>query len=61
MSPTYQFRCGRCGTQVESRREFEDDSPAPICGDCCQSMEKVYSATPIHFKGSGFYSTDKGR
>ena len=61
MSPRYDFKCNRCGAQVEQTRNFDEDSPAPICGDCCQSMERVWSSTPIHFKGSGFYATDKGR
>ena len=61
MSPRYDFRCPRCGTTIEQVRGYEEDSPAPMCGDCCQSMERVFSSLPVHFKGSGFYSTDKGK
>ena len=60
MSPVYEFRCPRCSTTIEQRRAFEEDSPNPMCGDCCMGMERVWSSTPIHFKGSGFYTTDKG-
>ena len=61
MSPKYEFRCPRCSAQIEQTRGFDEDAPAPICGDCCQSMERVWSAAPVHFKGSGFYTTDKGQ
>jgi len=58
MSPTYQFRCPICSTTIDQTRAIEEDLPAPMCGDCCSSMERVWSATPVHFKGSGFYKTD---
>ena len=61
MTPSYDFRCPRCRISIEQTRGFDDDSPAPMCGDCLVGMEKVYGSTPVHFKGSGFYSTDKGR
>lgn len=61
MSPRYEYKCPRCQISVEQTRSFDEDTPAPMCGDCCIGMEKVYGLTPVHFKGSGFYSTDKGR
>ena len=61
MSPIYEFRCPRCSATIEQTRAIDQDTPLPVCGDCCQSMERVWSATPIHFKGSGFYKTDSGR
>ena len=61
MSPRYEYKCPRCQISFEQNRGFDDDSPAPMCGDCLVGMEKVYGSTPVHFKGSGFYSTDKGR
>ena len=60
MSPKYDFKCPNCSAQIEQTRGIEEDSPNPICGDCCLSMERVWSATPVHFKGSGFYVTDRG-
>lgn len=61
MSPRYEYKCPRCQITIEQRRSFEDDSPAPMCGDCLVSMEKVYGSIPVHFKGQGFYAKDKGR
>ena len=61
MSPRYEYRCPRCQITIEHTRAFDDSAPDPMCGDCLVAMEKVYGSTPVHFKGSGFYSTDKGR
>ena len=61
MSPVYAYKCGSCGDSQEQKRGFDESAPATMCGDCLVAMERVFSATPIHFKGSGFYSTDKGR
>ena len=61
MTPSYDFRCPRCSTQIEQKRAIDSDSPAPMCGDCLVAMERVFSATPVVFKGSGFYTTDSRR
>ncbi len=61
MSPRYEYKCPRCQISIEQTRAFDEDAPAPMCGDCCIGMEKVYGSTPVHFKGRGFYSTDKGQ
>jgi len=59
MSPRIEFKCPICSISIEQVRGFDTDAPAPICGDCCTSMERVWSSPAVHFKGSGFYSTDK--
>jgi putative FmdB family regulatory protein len=61
MSPVYEFKCPGCAVKLDQRRAIDDESPAPMCGDCLVSMERVFSATPVHFKGSGFYKTDSRR
>ena len=60
MSPHYDFRCPGCAAHIEVTRRISDTKANPTCGDCLVEMERVFSATPIHFKGSGFYATDKG-
>jgi predicted nucleic acid-binding Zn ribbon protein len=30
-----------------------------VCNYCNEPMTKLIAATPVHFKGKGFYSTDK--
>lgn len=52
--PTYDYRCNKCGGVREVFRQLGEDSE-PIC--CEQSMERVWTATPVHFKGTGFYKT----
>jgi putative FmdB family regulatory protein len=54
MSPTYQYRCDRCGGSSEQMRSYSDSEIAPMCGDCLISMSRVYSAPSIQFKGDGW-------
>jgi len=55
MSPIYDFKCPRCGITIEQTRGYDDDTPAPTCGDCLMSLERVYSSAPgIIFKGDGW-------
>ena len=61
MTPSYDFRCPRCSAQIEQKRAIDDTTPVPMCGDCLVAMERVFSATPVVFKGSGFYKTDSRR
>ena len=61
MSPIYEFKCPNCSEKISQHRKMSDQVIAPMCGDCLVDMERVFSATPIHFKGSGFYVTDKGK
>ena len=39
-----------------------DDLPPEVCEICGKGpLTKVLHPVPVHFKGSGFYSTDYGR
>ena len=53
--PTYDFKCNKCSNIQEIYRSYGDDT-LPVC--CGESMVKLWNATPVHFKGSGFYRTD---
>ena len=53
--PRYDFKCEKCGSVIEVQMNF-GESTVPVC--CQTSMTKVFSSTPIHFKGGGFYITD---
>ena len=37
------------------------DPPMKKCPECGKKVERVLFAPPIHFKGSGYYSTDYGK
>ena len=58
--PIYEYRCPN-GHTFELFQRMTDPSPSEcqICG--AAPVEKVLYPAAIHFKGSGFYSTDYGR
>ncbi len=58
--PIYEFRCPD-GHQFELIQRMADAPPegCEICGK--GPLVKLLHPVPIHFKGSGFYSTDYGR
>ena len=55
--PTYEYRCERCGHNVEVVQSFTD-GPLTVCDVCAGPLRKVYAPVGIVFKGSGFYKTD---
>jgi putative FmdB family regulatory protein len=58
--PIYEYRCPN-GHSFEVFQRM-DDPPPSSCETCGASpMEKVLFPIAVHFKGSGFYSTDYGR
>jgi putative FmdB family regulatory protein len=58
--PIYEYRCPRGHTFELFQRMT--DPPAEACQVCGASpVTKVLYPAAIHFKGSGFYSTDYGR
>ena len=58
--PIYEYRCPN-GHQFELFQRMSDP-PAERCETCGASpVEKVLFPVAVHFKGSGFYSTDYGR
>lgn len=58
--PIYEYRCPD-GHTFEVFQRFEDP-PSETCEVCGKSpVEKVLYPVSVHFKGSGFYSTDYGR
>jgi len=58
--PIYEFRCPN-GHLFEVFHRISDPDP-DVCEICGASpIVKVLHPVPIHFKGSGFYSTDYGR
>ncbi|MGH2996499.1 MAG: FmdB family zinc ribbon protein [Gaiellaceae bacterium] len=58
--PIYEYRCPD-GHTFELFQRMTDAPPAAcqICG--AAPLSKVLYPAAIHFKGSGFYSTDYGR
>jgi putative FmdB family regulatory protein len=58
--PIYEYRCPD-GHTFEVFQRFAD-APIEKCEVCGKNpVEKVLYPVSVHFKGSGFYSTDYGR
>ena len=58
--PIYEYRCPNGHTFEVFQRMA--DPPPEACEQCGASpLEKVLFPVAVHFKGSGFYSTDYGR
>ena len=58
--PIYEYRCDACGHTFEVFQKFSD-APVETCEVCGGHVDKVLHPVAIHFKGSGFYTTDYGR
>lgn len=60
--PTYEYRCGACGSRFEEFQKMSDD-PVETCPECGEpEAERLMSAgAGVVFKGSGFYETDYKR
>jgi putative FmdB family regulatory protein len=58
--PTYEYRCPE-GHTFELFQRMSDPRPdaCEVCG--AGPVERLLSAPAVHFKGSGFYSTDYGK
>src|SRR5215831_4427137 len=57
--PIYEYRCEN-DHRFEVLQKFSDDS-LTVCEVCGAPAQRVLHPVAIHFKGSGFYSTDYGR
>jgi putative FmdB family regulatory protein len=58
--PWYDYQCEKCGTVFEVNRSMNGTGKAK-CHACGSTRTiRIYSASPVVFKGSGFYSTDSG-
>lgn len=56
--PVYDYAC-ECGNTRTQTVSIQVKDFKAIC-DCGKEMKRVYAAPNIKFKGSGFYTTDKG-
>ncbi len=60
--PIYEYRCEQ-GHTFEVMQRMSDD-PVTSCSTCEANVQRVLHPVAVHFKGSGFYTTDyakKGR
>jgi len=58
--PIYEYRCPN-GHVFELFQRMDDPQPE-VCQVCGEGpVERVLYPVAVHYKGSGFYSTDYGR
>jgi putative FmdB family regulatory protein len=57
--PFYEYRCENGHTFEVMQRMTED--PLTTCTTCSASVQRVFHPVAVHFKGSGFYTTDYGK
>jgi putative FmdB family regulatory protein len=57
--PIYEYRCENGHTFEEMQRMTDD--PLTSCTTCDAPVQRVFHPVAVHFKGSGFYTTDYGR
>ncbi len=57
--PIYEYRCAN-GHTFEVFQSMTDD-PVATCQECGAPVERVFHPVAVHFKGSGFYTTDYAR
>jgi putative FmdB family regulatory protein len=58
--PIYGYRCTNCGHELEVLQSMSD-APLTVCDACGGRLEKKLYPVGVHFKGTGFYSTDYKR
>jgi putative FmdB family regulatory protein len=54
--PIYEYRCNN-GHVFEVFQSMSED-PVATCELCGAPVERVFHPVAVHFKGSGFYTTD---
>jgi putative FmdB family regulatory protein len=54
--PIYVYRCPN-GHEFEVIQSMSED-PVSRCEECGAPVERVFQPIAVHFKGSGFYTTD---
>ncbi len=54
--PIYEYRC-EDGHSFEVVQKMSDD-PVSVCEVCGKPVQRIFHPVAVHYKGSGFYSTD---
>jgi predicted nucleic acid-binding Zn ribbon protein len=54
---SYEYKCEDDSSTITISRGMTEEEIIPYCDSCNEPMVRVYSAPPVKFNGSGFYST----
>jgi putative FmdB family regulatory protein len=55
--PIYEYECRKCKAHTEVFQKI-NDKPLTRCAKCKGRLDKLMSASAVHFKGTGWYVTD---
>ena len=55
--PTYEYLCQNCGQRLEVFQKFSA-KPLRVHEECGGALQKIFHASGVVFKGSGYYVTD---
>ena len=58
--PRYDYRCRECAHLFEKIQSC-NSVPGAICPECGAESDRQISIPAVHYKGSGFYTTDHAR
>lgn len=56
---SYDYECLNCGVILLIQRSIHEKEAEYECPQCSSILVRMWASPPAHFKGSGFYSTDK--
>ena len=56
--PVYEYECGSCRHRFEKKQGFHDEAESRLPEVRGKGPERLIRASPVIFKGSGFYVTD---
>ena len=59
--PAYDYNCSECKATATIVNSITKTAVAPTCPDCEIVMVRDFNVGAVTFKGSGFYSTTKGK
>lgn len=54
---TYEYKCDADDELTRITRGMTEDEIIPYCDKCNEPMRRIYTAAPVKFNGTGFYST----
>jgi putative FmdB family regulatory protein len=54
---SYEYQCKEDEFRTTVHRGMTEDEIVPYCDVCNEPMKRVFTAAPVKFNASGFYST----
>lgn len=58
MLPEYEYACLSCKHHFVIQRHLSEEEGVILCPECYGEVRRIWQATPVHYHGHGFYTTD---